>query len=77
MRAFRAVGGDPIFIQSGKGATMTDVDGKSYIDYVFSWGPLILGQPPGGGGGAGRASGNGNQLRGFDSRGRWNWRNAS
>jgi glutamate-1-semialdehyde 2,1-aminomutase len=43
VRAFRAVGGDPIFIQSGKGATMTDVDGKSYIDYVLSWGPLILG----------------------------------
>jgi glutamate-1-semialdehyde 2,1-aminomutase len=43
VRAFRAVGGDPIFMQSGKGATMTDVDGKSYIDYVLSWGPLILG----------------------------------
>jgi glutamate-1-semialdehyde 2,1-aminomutase len=43
VRAFRAVGGDPLFIASGKGATMTDVDGKSYIDYVLSWGPLILG----------------------------------
>jgi len=43
VRAFRAVGRDPIFIASGKGATMTDVDGKSYIDYVLSWGPLILG----------------------------------
>ena len=43
VRAFRAVGGDPIFIASGKGAMMTDVDGKSYIDYVLSWGPLILG----------------------------------
>ena len=43
VRAFRAVGGDPIFMASGKGATMTDVDGKSYIDYVLSWGPLILG----------------------------------
>ena len=43
VRAFHAVGGDPIFIASGKGATMTDVDGKSYIDYVLSWGPLILG----------------------------------
>jgi len=43
VRAFRAVGGDPVFIASGKGATMTDIDGKSYIDYVLSWGPLILG----------------------------------
>ena len=43
VRAFRAVGGDPVFMASGKGARMTDVDGKSYIDYVLSWGPLILG----------------------------------
>ena len=43
VRAFRAVGGDPLFMASGKGAMMTDVDGKSYIDYVLSWGPLILG----------------------------------
>jgi len=43
VRAFRAVGGDPIFMASGKGAMMTDVDGKSYIDYVLSWGPLIVG----------------------------------
>jgi glutamate-1-semialdehyde 2,1-aminomutase len=43
VRAFRAVGGDPIFMASGKGAMMTDVDGKCYIDYVLSWGPLILG----------------------------------
>ncbi len=43
VRAFRAVGGDPRFMASGKGATMTDVDGNRYIDYVLSWGPLILG----------------------------------
>jgi glutamate-1-semialdehyde 2,1-aminomutase len=43
VRAFRAVGGDPIFMSCGKGALMTDVDGKSYVDYVLSWGPLILG----------------------------------
>ena len=43
VRAFRAVGGDPLFMASGKGSRMTDVDGKSYIDYVLSWGPLILG----------------------------------
>jgi glutamate-1-semialdehyde 2,1-aminomutase len=43
VRAFRAVGGDPLFMASGKGAMMTDVDGKSYIDYVLSWGLLILG----------------------------------
>jgi glutamate-1-semialdehyde 2,1-aminomutase len=43
VRAFRAVGGDPLFMASGKGASMTDVDGRSYLDYVLSWGPLILG----------------------------------
>jgi glutamate-1-semialdehyde 2,1-aminomutase len=43
VRAFRAVGGEPIFVASGKGSRLTDVDGKSYIDYVMSWGPLILG----------------------------------
>jgi glutamate-1-semialdehyde 2,1-aminomutase len=43
VRAFKAVGGQPLFIQKGEGATMTDVDGNRYIDYVLSWGPLILG----------------------------------
>jgi glutamate-1-semialdehyde 2,1-aminomutase len=43
VRAFRGVGGTPRFIAGAKGAFMTDVDGKSYIDYVGSWGPMILG----------------------------------
>ncbi|OLE53687.1 MAG: glutamate-1-semialdehyde-2,1-aminomutase [Acidobacteria bacterium 13_1_20CM_3_53_8] len=43
VRAFRGVGGTPRFIRSAKGATMTDVDGHTYIDYVGSWGPMILG----------------------------------
>jgi glutamate-1-semialdehyde 2,1-aminomutase len=43
VRAFRAVGGDPPFIVRGDGARITDVDGNEYIDYVGSWGPLILG----------------------------------
>src|ERR687883_1082395 len=43
VRAFRGVGGTPRFIASAKGATMTDVDGREYIDYVGSWGPMILG----------------------------------
>ncbi len=43
VRAFGAVGGNPIFIESGKGAEITDADGNKYIDYVLSWGPLILG----------------------------------
>lgn len=43
VRAFRAVGGNPVFIESGKGSRLFDVDGNSYIDYVLSWGPLILG----------------------------------
>jgi len=43
VRAFRAVGGDPVFIAGGKGSYIVDVDGRTYIDYVLSWGPLILG----------------------------------
>lgn len=43
VRAFKAVGGDPVFIKSAKGATVTDVSGKQYIDYVGSWGPMIAG----------------------------------
>jgi glutamate-1-semialdehyde 2,1-aminomutase len=43
VRAFRGVGGAPRFIESAQGATLTDVDGRSYIDYVGSWGPMILG----------------------------------
>ena len=43
VRAFRAVGGTPRFIKSARGATVTDVDGRTYIDYVGSWGPMILG----------------------------------
>jgi glutamate-1-semialdehyde 2,1-aminomutase len=46
VRAFRGVGGSPIFIQRGEGSRMFDVDGNSYIDYVCSWGPLILGHRP-------------------------------
>ncbi len=46
VRAFRSVGGDPLFISAGRGCRLTDVDGNSYIDYVGSWGPLILGHAP-------------------------------
>ena len=43
VRAFRAVGGTPFFVASAAGCRLTDVDGTSYVDYVCSWGPLILG----------------------------------
>jgi len=43
VRAFRAVGGTPFFVARARGACLTDVDGKTYLDYVCSWGPLILG----------------------------------
>lgn len=43
VRAFKGVGGDPIFFKQGKGAYLIDEDNKEYIDYVGSWGPLILG----------------------------------
>ncbi len=43
VRAFKAVGGTPVFIDHAKGAYLFDVDGKRYIDYVLSWGPMLLG----------------------------------
>ncbi len=43
VRAFRSVGGDPLFIKKARGSKIYDVDGKAYIDYVLSWGPMILG----------------------------------
>ncbi|HHZ96597.1 MAG TPA: glutamate-1-semialdehyde-2,1-aminomutase [Flavobacteriales bacterium] len=48
VRAFKSVGGTPVFFQSAKGSIMTDVDGIDYIDYIGSWGPMILGHchPP-------------------------------
>jgi len=48
VRAFRAVGGEPRFIAKGSGAYLYDVDGRRYVDYMMSWGPLILGHaaPP-------------------------------
>ncbi len=48
VRAFRAVGGTPVFIDHAKGAYLYDCDGKRYVDYVLSWGPMLLGHayPP-------------------------------
>jgi glutamate-1-semialdehyde 2,1-aminomutase len=46
VRAFKAVGGDPLFFARGAGAILHDVEGREYIDYVCSWGPLILGHAP-------------------------------
>lgn len=43
VRAFKSVGMSPIFMESGKGSKITDIDGNEYIDYVLSWGPLLLG----------------------------------
>ncbi|HSB33847.1 MAG TPA: glutamate-1-semialdehyde 2,1-aminomutase [Nitrospirota bacterium] len=43
VRAFRSVGGEPLFIRRAKGSKIYDADGKAYIDYVLSWGPMILG----------------------------------
>ena len=42
-RAFGAVGGEPVMIDRGSGAYMFDIDGNQYIDYIGSWGPMILG----------------------------------
>jgi glutamate-1-semialdehyde 2,1-aminomutase len=46
VRAFRGVGGSPFFVARGEGARLVDVDGRSYLDYVMSWGPLVLGHAP-------------------------------
>ncbi|MGH7388867.1 MAG: glutamate-1-semialdehyde 2,1-aminomutase [Candidatus Rokuibacteriota bacterium] len=46
VRAFRGVGGEPFFVARAHGARLTDVDGRSYVDFVGSWGPLILGHAP-------------------------------
>src|SRR4051812_15656125 len=43
VRAFRGVGGDPVFFERGEGAWLVDVDQNRYVDFVGSWGPLILG----------------------------------
>src|SRR5215472_12733738 len=43
VRAFRAVGGEPVFIERALGPNLYDVDGNRYLDYVQSWGPMILG----------------------------------
>jgi glutamate-1-semialdehyde 2,1-aminomutase len=43
VRAFRSVGGEPLFIKKAKGSKIYDADGKPYLDYVLSWGPMILG----------------------------------
>ncbi|MFO1470722.1 MAG: glutamate-1-semialdehyde 2,1-aminomutase [Turneriella sp.] len=43
VRAFRSVGGNPVFVRSGSGSFITDADGNSYLDFLSSWGPLILG----------------------------------
>src|SRR6185295_11860038 len=46
VRAFKAVGGAPLFITRAAGARLTDVDGNTFIDYVMSWGPMIHGHAP-------------------------------
>src|SRR5215510_15080744 len=43
VRSWRAVGGHPVFIERAAGATVTDADGQTYVDFVGSWGPMILG----------------------------------
>ena len=43
VRAFNSVGGEPFFVQRAEGAWLTDVDGNRYVDYVGSWGPMIVG----------------------------------
>ena len=46
VRAFRGVGGEPFVVERGEGSRIWDADGREYIDYVLSWGPLVLGHAP-------------------------------
>ena len=46
VRAFRAVNGTPFFTERGEGAFLIDAEGNRYLDYVMSWGPLLLGHAP-------------------------------
>jgi glutamate-1-semialdehyde 2,1-aminomutase len=46
VRAFKSVGGSPLFMKSAQGCVITDLDGNEYVDYVMSWGPLVLGHAP-------------------------------
>src|SRR6266581_2143871 len=46
VRAFKGVGGEPFFVARGEGARICDVDGRSYLDFLGSWGPLVLGHAP-------------------------------
>ena len=46
VRAFGGVGGEPFVVERGEGARIWDVDGREYIDFVLSWGPLVLGHAP-------------------------------
>src|SRR5256712_5248853 len=46
VRAFKGVGGEPFFVARGEGARIWDVDGRSYLDFLGSWGPLVLGHAP-------------------------------
>src|SRR6185503_15153376 len=46
VRAFKSVGATPIFVVRGRGAQIEDADGRKYVDYVMSWGPLIHGHAP-------------------------------
>ena len=43
MRAFKSVGGTPVFMEKARGSYLYDADGNKYIDYISSWGPMILG----------------------------------
>ncbi len=64
VRAFGAVGGDPVFIVRGQGSQIWDADGNEYIDYLGSWGPLILGHAaPGSGGSRYRRGAQWHELR--------------
>ena len=47
VRAFKAVGGNPIFMDRGQGSRLYDVDGNEYLDYIGSWGPMVLGHAHG------------------------------
>src|SRR5215218_2549995 len=66
VRAFRSVGGDPVFMRRGEGSRIFDVDGNPYVDYVMSYGPLILPRSPRRGGSPEEHSPGGDDVRGAE-----------
>ena len=77
VRSFRSVRSTPFFAQRGEGPYLYDTHGRRYVDYVLSWGPLILGTPTPSSGRRWPSSSIGARRTEFRRELRWSWRNES